>query len=642
MDIANRDPVVTLCHSLSLVVTMTLLLFLFLLLCCILLLVPPTRAFATHGQSKKRPAAQSTGTSARPDPNDFDTIVIGSGMGGLTVASLLVQAQKKHRVLVLEQHPTELGGKSHSFCDGGLEFVTNARSSLVQHEWFDCLVPSQEPLSWTALEENNNNNNNNNNNDSTVVVSGRDSLETLQIDNRRVARRYQRWRTKARKSLQRSLWFKSLPRWKVQFLLATGLHRLVDKGYSKYARLSVSQVARKITRDPALQRVITAQWSRYGTPPEHAPWIVHAWLTEQPQALLPGGPTTLVRSILDVLQARGALVLPDTPVSQIVVERGKAVGVQLASGQVLRAQTIVSDAGYINTYRHLIPLEYRPVKAFRSKGGASNGPTGLTLYVGLRGEHQDWNLSSKHVWAHADDTANDSMDHYPNTLKEAVEYMSPSDFHPVWISCPTALDPTWYERYPGRTALEISTLVPWNWFEEYAPIVNIQGGHRDPGGLPGKRGAKYEQQKAALAQKLWSRARQALLQAGDSRELPALVTDCAYHTLETPLTYAHFTWASQGSYVGLDHNKVRFSPKEFYGNLRPDASFIKGLYLTGQDVFTTGVQGSMIGGFLCASRILGLKHPKKMLKRIRRNRVLVPDVEEEEFDPTTVFKGQNI
>ena len=45
----------------------------------------------------------------------FDTIVIGSGIGGLATAAILAQSKEKHRVLVLEQH-YRCGGCCHSLC----------------------------------------------------------------------------------------------------------------------------------------------------------------------------------------------------------------------------------------------------------------------------------------------------------------------------------------------------------------------------------------------------------------------------------------------------------------------------------------------------------------------------------------------
>lgn len=52
-------------------------------------------------------------------PENLDAIVIGSGISGLTTASLLAKAGKK--VLVLEQHD-QAGGCCHTFVEKGFEF----------------------------------------------------------------------------------------------------------------------------------------------------------------------------------------------------------------------------------------------------------------------------------------------------------------------------------------------------------------------------------------------------------------------------------------------------------------------------------------------------------------------------------------
>ena len=59
------------------------------------------------------------GFVAKRIPEKLDVIVIGSGIAGLTAATLLSRADKT--VLVLEQHD-QAGGACHSFIEGGYEF----------------------------------------------------------------------------------------------------------------------------------------------------------------------------------------------------------------------------------------------------------------------------------------------------------------------------------------------------------------------------------------------------------------------------------------------------------------------------------------------------------------------------------------
>src|SRR3990167_2088317 len=78
------------------------------------------RAAATH-RSKRSLSMKRTGTRFRPRlaRTDYDAIVIGSGIGGLTTAALLAKLGK--RVCVLEQHYTA-GGFTHSYEREGYEW----------------------------------------------------------------------------------------------------------------------------------------------------------------------------------------------------------------------------------------------------------------------------------------------------------------------------------------------------------------------------------------------------------------------------------------------------------------------------------------------------------------------------------------
>ena len=74
-----------------------------------------------------------------------------------------------------------------------------------------------------------------------------------------------------------------------------------------------------------------------------------------------------------------------------------------------------------------------------------------------------------------------------------------------------------------------------------------------------------------------------------------------YWELSTPVTTRHFANYGQGEIYGLAHTPARFRLRR---PLRPHPP-IRNLYLTGQDIAVCGIVGAMIGGFLCASAILG-------------------------------------
>ena len=77
----------------------------------------PREAYVTD--QKKRDSVLKQSFAISKVPENLDAIVIGSGIGGLTTATLLSKIGKK--VLVLEQHD-QAGGCCHTFIDRGYEF----------------------------------------------------------------------------------------------------------------------------------------------------------------------------------------------------------------------------------------------------------------------------------------------------------------------------------------------------------------------------------------------------------------------------------------------------------------------------------------------------------------------------------------
>jgi all-trans-retinol 13,14-reductase len=638
-------------------------------------------------QSLSLLAAKATNRDDGIDDHIYDTIVIGSGIGGLTAASLLVQCDEStlapkdkarspnqpqpqqptppyHKVLVLEQHD-RLGGCCHVFERQGYEFATgihyvgqmgNATDAttttlevLPCRDMLHALMPQQAPVQWHSWSQ-----------------PGKVPMETLLLGNLHdrslerhdiypgmpltnathpsLQRRYEELIHKAVRAGRRAFAFKALPRRLVRFLLHTGWHTWWDQGYSKYAAWTVQSVIDQqlIPRRPfwrrgkrkedgldnSTQALISYLWGDYGTTPREASWVMHALVSHHYHsqgAYYPiGGPSQIPYRIAQVIQARGGRLQTQAGVQQILVRQGRAVGVQLYNGTKYYARNIVSNAGYLNTYKYLVPPVYQPRDMLSADSFTlRNGPTGMSLFVGLRGDYQSWKIPPQQLWMYPTHVPmKDLMQAYPATLEQALQNSDQlaDCLAPVFVGCPSAKDPTWSTRYPHRTTLEIITAIPWEWFQEWTAA----SGDINPAGPPGNRrpNKSYQTNKDRLAQVLWSRARQALIQVGASLKLPVQLSDADFYEVGTPLTWQSYLWSHQGSFYGLDHDTSRWNPHEFYLTLRPEQNQLPGLYLTGQDIASCGMAGAMAAGYLCAAQIAGVRNPLHLLQRVDKYRVV--------------------
>ena len=97
-----------------------------------------------------------TGTRFRPRlvQGDYDAIIIGSGIGGLTTAALLAKLGK--RVCVLEQHYTA-GGYTHSYEREGYEWDVGVHYIGEVHKPWSAIrrifdVISDGKLEWAPMD----------------------------------------------------------------------------------------------------------------------------------------------------------------------------------------------------------------------------------------------------------------------------------------------------------------------------------------------------------------------------------------------------------------------------------------------------------------------------------------------------------
>ncbi len=102
-----------------------------------------------------------------------------------------------------------------------------------------------------------------------------------------------------------------------------------------------------------------------------------------------GGTGRLVDGLVRLIEGQGGAVLCDAEVSAITVTDGAATGVQLASGEHMAADVVVSNADSAWTYRHLLPSDTRRRWTDRriERARYSNGL--FVWYFGTRRQYPD-------------------------------------------------------------------------------------------------------------------------------------------------------------------------------------------------------------------------------------------------------------
>ena len=505
-------------------------------------------------------------------PGDgYDAIVIGSGVGGLACAGLLARHANK-RVLVLERHYTA-GGFTHTFkrpgyeWDVGVHYIGDVnRPGTLLRRVFDHVTDGE--LGWEDLGEIY---------DTIVIASERYELPRgYEAYRRRMYEYFPHERAaidRYLKQVQKTVkWAKTYFREKV---LPAPLSRFLGPALRwqalRDARKTVNQVLDRITRNPRLRAVLTGQYGDYGLPPGEASFFMHALLVAHyfGGAAYPiGGASRIAATMLPAIERAGGAVVTSADVAEVLFEGSRAVGVRLADGREVRARKVISDAGWAVTFGRLVPQAIATRVGIQPNiPGVGPSLSHVSLYVGLKKTAAELGLPRSNFWVYPHD------DHDGAIARYFADSEAPLPL--TYLSFPSAKDPDFARRFPGKATIEVIGAAPYQWFSRWE------------GTRWGKRGEDYEAFKAKLA----SRLKAALL-----RELPQVAGAIDHLELSTPLSTRNFAAHPRGEIYGLAHTPARFAVRD----LRPETR-LPGLYLTGADICTAGVGGALMSGVLTAS-----------------------------------------
>jgi all-trans-retinol 13,14-reductase len=517
----------------------------------------------------------------------YDALVIGSGIGGLTTAALL--SELGWRVAVLEQHYTA-GGATHSYdragyeWDVGVHYIGDMGKQTTVRRMMDFLT--QGNLGWAPMDAHY---------DRFFIgdrvydaVAGREAFrdnlvgyfprESAAID------RYLELLSEVSRGMRTFSVDRTLPPWAAA-VAGPVLRSRLPRSFGR----TTWEVLSEITQDPELIAVLTGQWGDLGLPPKRSSWVIQALVAKHylHGGFYPiGGAWRIADTILPRIRATGGEAFTYARVEEILLRHGRVRsvrGVRMADGSEIACDRVISDAGAMNTFAHLLPAPARTQHGYDELLKTVKPSIGhLGVYIGLKGTAAELGLPKTNFWIYPGNDYDGALDRF------LTDPQGP--FPAVYISFPSAKDPDFERRHPGCATIEIVAPAPYEIFERWANTTW------------GKRGDDYE----ALKQSYGERLLEYLYD-----KLPQLRGRIDYWEVSTPLSMQWFCGYGRGELYGLDHDPGRMSQSW----LRPRTR-VPGLWLTGQDVMSCGVTGAMMGGMASAVAIAGARKMGPVLKGV--------------------------
>lgn len=177
-----------------------------------------------------------------------------------------------------------------------------------------------------------------------------------------------------------------------------------------------------------------------------------------------GGMGSVSRAVADAFQAAGGTIMTDAPVARVLVRDGRADGVLLTDGTVLRAKRVVSNLDVKRTFTKIVEAKELPpdfldlVSKFKIRGSSGK------LNIALDGMPQFDNIAPGHPSLRGDLHFTDSMERMERAYDDWKAGRWSRDPY-VDMLIPTQIDPTMAP--PGKHYMSV--------FIQYAPPALADG-----------------------------------------------------------------------------------------------------------------------------------------------------------------------
>ncbi|HKJ16780.1 MAG TPA: NAD(P)/FAD-dependent oxidoreductase [Xanthomonadales bacterium] len=507
--------------------------------------------------------------ATKPSVSEFDVIVIGSGMGGMTTATAL--SRMGHKVLLLEQAQV-IGGLTHTFTREGFSWDVGLHyCGLFGHDQF--AGRTLDWLSGGSIEFHS-------------IGTVYDTLHFPEGYDISVGRPAEAYKMELKDQFPDNVaeidaYFEALQSAnEAAYIVGTersipepfrSAHRWWNKSkIQRWAGRTTGEVIGELISNPKLAAVLSAQWGTYGGKPKEASFAFHGMIMGhylEGAAYPVGGASAIAKGLLPVIEAAGGSVRAGTPVSEILVEDGKAVGVRTSSDEEYKAPTIISAIGAGETVKRLLPGDIQKQDWAKEIATFKPSVCHFDLYLGFEGD----------IAQHGATRANHWFFNSWDTYDTAWTGGDGEPFSMAFVSFSSLKNPAHDPGPTNKHTADVMLLADWS------SVAKFADGGAD----------QHPDEWAAFKQSVESR----LLEFFKSK-FPDLAPFIVYHELGTPLATAFFTGHEKGGFYG-----VETTPRRMLSDALNARTPVPGLFLTGQDVMSPGIAGALAGGMFCAAAI---------------------------------------
>jgi phytoene dehydrogenase-like protein len=332
-------------------------------------------------------------------PRNYDVIVIGAGLGGLSAATYL--AREGLDVLLLERHVVP-GGYATSFVRGRYEF------EVALHELSGIGTPDRRGGLYRYL-------------DYLGVAS---KVEFINIPNlyRAIFPDLDITLPVGMEAFQDTL-YDAFPHEKVgiqRFLkrifdLRNDYIKLVRQGqgskltmpfrlphFFRYLPATWGQVLNRDVKDPLARAVLSQYWGYVGLPPSQVSFMffastLAAYIKRGP-AFPKGRSQALSSALWATFEELGGQAHLRCGVERILTRNGSVKGILTETGEEYHAKWIISNADPITTCRELIGMEQVPATFFTKLRSSELSPSTLNVYLGVAKSVQALGLDEHEIF----------------------------------------------------------------------------------------------------------------------------------------------------------------------------------------------------------------------------------------------------